>query len=85
MPKLKLPRSIKRIHKIWRELGSQDGWTIWPGGMPPVSPDDEVGIKFKNQKLRPDCVKARGLDWKHWGSGTDITAYKIIFKARKKR
>lgn len=85
MPKLKLPRSIKRIHKIWRELGTQDGWTPWSGGMPPVSPGDEVGIRFKNPNLRPECVKAQGLDWKHWGSGTDITAYKIIFKARKKR
>lgn len=85
MPMLKLSRAIKHIHKIWKELGSPDGWIPWAGGSPPVDRDDEIGIKFKNPNLMPQHTKGSGLDWKHWGSGTDIIAYKVIKKARRKQ
>lgn len=80
MTKFRASKKLRRICQTLRAMSSPDGWTKWSGGKCPVQPNDKVGALLVSG-AKTGVVIARDLDWKHWGSGNDIAAYKVIEKS----
>lgn len=52
----------------------KNGWRKWRGGECPVTPGQDVEVKFRDGTASIP-TPAGELDWAHYGEGTDIIRY----------
>lgn len=55
-----------------------DGWIEWNGGECPVEPHAPVEVRLRYYGNDFDSCFASDVSWKHYGTGGDIIAYRVV-------